>query len=69
MIQRLGLSNLTDEAVIKVNGLDAHTGISVINTSIGQRPVRFTVIYLEQRAYIIAGMTETLMNCQNMTKR
>ena len=58
MIQRLGLSNLTDESAIKINGLDAHTGISVINTSAGQRPVRFTVIYLEQRAYIIAGMTE-----------
>ncbi len=58
MIQRLGLSNLTDETAIKVNGLDAHTGISVINTSAGQRPVRFTVIYLDQRAFIIAGMTE-----------
>ena len=58
MIQRLGLNNLTNEAAIKINGLDGHTGISVINTSVGQRPVRFTVIYLDQRAYIIAGMTE-----------
>ena len=58
LIQRLGLTNLAEESALKVNGLDAHTGISVINTSMGQRPTRFTVIYFNQRAYIIAGMTK-----------
>lgn len=58
MIQRMGLNNLDNESPLTVNGLDAHTGISVINSSLGHRPTRFTVIYFEQRAYIIAGMTK-----------
>ncbi|MCZ6802369.1 MAG: hypothetical protein O7D86_00130 [Proteobacteria bacterium] len=58
MIQRMGLNNLDNESPLKINGLDAHTGISVINSSLGNRPTRFTVIYFEQRAYIIVGMTK-----------
>lgn len=58
MIQRLGLSNLDNESPLKIGGLEAHTGISVVNTAEGQRPMRFTVIYFQQRAYIIAGMTK-----------
>ncbi len=58
MIQRMGLNNLDNESPLKVNGLDAHTGISVINSGLGHRPTRFTVIYFEQRAYIVAGMTK-----------
>ena len=57
MIERLGLTNLGNEAALKINGLDAHTGISLVNTGIGRRPTRFTVIYFNNRAYIIAGMT------------
>ena len=58
MIQRLGLSNLENESPLNINGLSAHTGISIVNTSQGQRPMRFTVIYFEQRAYIIAGTSK-----------
>ena len=58
MIQRMGLNNLDNESSLKINGFDAHTGISVINNSQGSRPIRFTVIYFEQRAYIVAGMTK-----------
>ena len=58
MIQRMGLNNLDNESSLKINGFDAHTGISVINSSLGSRPTRFTVIYIEQRAYIVAGMTK-----------
>ena len=58
MIQRMGLNNLDHESSLKINGLHAHTGISVINSILGKRPTRFTVIYFEQRAYIIGGMTK-----------
>jgi predicted Zn-dependent protease len=58
MIKRMGLNNLDNESTLKINGLDGHTGISVINGRQGNRPTRFTVIYFEQRAYIVAGMTK-----------
>jgi predicted Zn-dependent protease len=55
MIQRMGLNNLNNESTLDINGLDAHTGISVINNGRKSQPTRFTVVYFEQRAYIIAG--------------
>jgi len=58
MIDRLGLSNLTNETPLNINNLEAHSGISIIKTSIGQRPMRFTVIFLNQFAFVVAGMTE-----------
>jgi len=58
MIQRMGLNNLDNESALNINGLEAHTGISVINNGKGSRPTRFTVLYFEQRAYIIAGMSK-----------
>lgn len=58
MIQRMGLNNLDNESRLSINGFDAHTGISVINNSQGSRPIRFTVIYFQERAYIVAGMTK-----------
>jgi predicted Zn-dependent protease len=60
MIQRMGLNNLDNETSLNINGLEAHTGISVVKGSGGQRPTRFTVIYFEQRAYIIAGTTKVV---------
>jgi len=58
MIQRMGLNNLENEASLNINGLAAHTGISVITNKQGSIPTRFTVIYFKQRAYIIAGMAK-----------
>ena len=58
MIQRLGLNNLENEQPLTINGLNAHTGISLINTTQGSVATRFTLIYFEQRAYIIAGMAK-----------
>ena len=58
MIQRMGLNNLEDEFPLNINGLAAHTGISVITNKQGSIPTRFTVIYFKQRAYIIAGMAK-----------
>ncbi len=58
MIQRLGLTNLSKEESLSINGLQAHTGISVINTERGTIPARFVVIYFNQSAYIFAGMAQ-----------
>jgi predicted Zn-dependent protease len=58
MIQRMGLNNLENEYPLNINGLAAHTGISVISNKQGSIPTRFTVIYFQQRAYIIAGMAK-----------
>lgn len=58
MIQRLGLKNLRNDQPLTINGLDAHTGIATINTGNGKRSARFTVIYFNHQAYIMAGVTK-----------
>ena len=58
MVQRLGLKNITDDRQLNINGLEAHTGIAAINTEAGQRPARFTVIYFNNQAYILIGITK-----------
>lgn len=58
MIQRMGLNNLDSESSLNINGLKAHTGISVITNQQGSVPTRFTVIYFQKRAYIFAGMAK-----------
>ncbi len=56
MIQRFG--NLSHDRALKINGLDAHTGVAVVSTEQGPKPARFTVIYFRQLAYIIAGVSK-----------
>ncbi|MBL1143008.1 MAG: M48 family metalloprotease [Proteobacteria bacterium] len=68
MIQRMGLNNLDNEATLNINGLEAHTGVSVINSNDGPRPTRFTVIYFGQRAYIIAGTSKLAKNLSKYDK-
>ncbi len=58
MIQRLGLKDLRDDRPLTINGLDAHTGIATINTGNGKRTARFTVIYFNNQAYILVGVTK-----------
>jgi predicted Zn-dependent protease len=58
MIQRLQLTNLTNESALNINGFAAHTGISLINNKQSSIAGRFTVIYFQKRVYIIAGMTK-----------
>jgi len=58
MIQRLGLDNLTNDQPLTINGLEAHTGIATINTGNGRRSARFTVIYFNNQAYILVGVTK-----------
>ncbi len=58
MTQRLGLKNLRDDKPLKINGLEAHTGIATINTGEGKRVARFTVIYLNNQACVLFGTTK-----------
>ncbi len=58
MIQRLGLDNLTNDKPLTINGLEAHTGIATINTGNGKRSARFTVIYFNNQAYILVGVSK-----------
>jgi predicted Zn-dependent protease len=58
MVSRLGLKNLSQDQAINIHGQEAHTGIAPINTSIGKRAGRFTVIYFNNQAYIVAGFTK-----------
>jgi predicted Zn-dependent protease len=58
MVTRLDLKNLRNDQSLNIHGFDAHTGIAPINTSFGQRAGRFTVIYFNNRAYILTGITK-----------
>ncbi|MDX1519379.1 MAG: M48 family metalloprotease, partial [Gammaproteobacteria bacterium] len=57
MIERLGLSNLSNDNALNIHGNEAHTGTSAIDTSFGQRLARLAVIYYNKQAYILAGIT------------
>ena len=58
MIQRLGLKTLRNDKPLKINGLEAHTGIATVNTGAGKQAARFTVIYFNQQAYILVGVSK-----------
>ena len=59
MLQRLGLTRLSNEADLKIHGLPAHTAMAVVNTMFGQRLARITVIYHGNLAIILGGYTKT----------
>lgn len=56
MTTRLGLKSLSGDQALNIHGNQAHTGLAPINTSFGQRTARFTVIYFDNRAYILVGV-------------
>lgn len=58
MIERLGLNKLSQEQILNIHGFEAHTAVSNIRTDFGKRETRFTVIYQNQMAYILAGTTK-----------
>lgn len=58
MITRLGLKQLVNDTALSIHDLQAHTGLAPINTSFGYRSARFTVIYLNDRAFILAGVAK-----------
>ncbi len=58
MLERLGLKDLQNDAQLTIDGLPAHTGIATVGTEAGQRPGRFTVIYYNNQAYILIGLSK-----------
>jgi len=56
MQTRLGLKALSHDSPLNIHGLAAHTGLAPINTSFGNRIARFTVIYLNDKAYVLASV-------------
>ncbi len=62
MITRLNLKKLANDRALSINGLEAHTGLAPINTSFGQRMARFTVVYFNNQAYIMAGVSKDEAN-------
>jgi predicted Zn-dependent protease len=57
MEKNLGLPAVTNGQELTINGLKAYTGTAVINTDVGKRLSRMTVIYLQNMAFIMAGRT------------
>ena len=62
MQTRLQLKDLSNDSPLNINGNEAHTGLSTVNTGSGKRTARFTVIYFNDRAYIIAGVARDINN-------
>ncbi len=58
MKTRLGLKKLKAEGRINPDGLDGHSAVAPIKTSFGIRDARFNVIYLDDRAFILAGVVK-----------
>jgi predicted Zn-dependent protease len=56
--QRLGLQSITNGQALTVNGLPAYTGTAVVNTDVGRRLARISVIYLYNSAFILMGRTQ-----------
>lgn len=55
MIEQLGLRNLAAEGQISPSGLEGHSAVALVETEFGRREARISVIYFDDRAYIVAG--------------
>lgn len=58
MQTRLGLKKLVAEGRISPDGLEGYSAVSPIKTSFGMRDARFNVIYLDDKAFILAGVVK-----------
>jgi len=58
MRERLHLEQLQDGRPMVLKDLQGYTGLARINTAYGTRLARFCVIYLDRRAFIIAGVAK-----------
>lgn len=57
MAQRMGIDTNRNGQSLTINGLPAYTQTAVINTELGKRLARVSVLYLRNMAFIIAGRT------------
>jgi predicted Zn-dependent protease len=58
MASKLGLKAVSRGQAMTLHGLPAYTATGLVNTSNGQTLARLTVIYHQNRAFILAGMTQ-----------
>jgi len=56
--KNMGLQSISNGQAMTINGLPAYTGTAVINTDVGRRLSRITVIYHQNMAFIMAGRTQ-----------
>jgi predicted Zn-dependent protease len=57
MAQRMGIDTSRAGQALTINGLPAYTTTAVLNTNVGKRLARVSVVYLQNMAFIIAGHT------------
>jgi predicted Zn-dependent protease len=55
MLSRMGLKDLKAEGSISPSNLQGYSAVAIAPTSAGEREMRFTVIYFNDKAYILAG--------------
>lgn len=58
MQTRLGLKQLRAEGKLNPDGLTGHSAVAQVKTSAGPRDARFNVIYLNDKAFILAGVVK-----------
>jgi predicted Zn-dependent protease len=59
MTQKMKIERLGSEQALKIHSLPAHTGTAPVNTGVGQRLARITVIQMGSRAFVVQGVTKT----------
>jgi predicted Zn-dependent protease len=58
MAQRMGIDTNRVGQALSINGLPAYTTTAVLNTNVGKRLARVSVVYLQNMAFIIVGHTK-----------
>ncbi len=58
MLTRLKLDNLEHEQAIDHGGMRGHTAVSAENTPFGRRPVRYVVLYRDDKALLFVGASK-----------
>lgn len=58
MRERLKLNNIQNGESIELDGMPGYTGIATQNTPFGELPVRFVVLYRDDKAVIFAGLSK-----------
>jgi predicted Zn-dependent protease len=58
MTERMGLKKLSYDGAINPSGLEGYTAVAPARTSKGTRDARFSVIFFNNKAYMLAGLVE-----------
>lgn len=58
LVQTFGLQSLSNEQLIRHQGMDGYTAVAPRKTPMGVRPVRYVVFYRGDEALVIAGLAK-----------